>query len=326
MSPRGWCPSVFTPMQADDGLLVRVKPTAAQLSAAQLSILAEAAAREGNGKVQLTSRANLQVRGLTASSAERFARIAIDLGLACADRAAEPVRNVMCAPLADADPKAEDARPFAIALETLLTTEPELHALPAKFGCAVDGAGLAVLPQGADVHVTLQRDRAFVGLAEASLAHRTAATPAAATGAVRALAVTFLGRGARRMRHLVAELGAAEIFALAGLDAEPFVPPHPRPLPVGYSAYGKGSGCFAAALPFGLGETPALLALAAVAERHAAGRLATTPWRAFALPLVEDPAAVATALAAAGFIVNSADPRLGTTEAPQLQGVAELLE
>ena len=74
MSARGWCPSVFTPMQADDGLLVRVKPTASALSAQQLAALAEAAAREGNGKVQLTSRANLQLRGFTPASAERFAR------------------------------------------------------------------------------------------------------------------------------------------------------------------------------------------------------------------------------------------------------------
>ncbi len=85
MTAYGWCPSVFTPMQADDGLLLRVKPTAAQLSSAQLVALAEAAQREGNGKVQLTNRANLQLRGFTAESAERFARTAVDAGLASAD-------------------------------------------------------------------------------------------------------------------------------------------------------------------------------------------------------------------------------------------------
>jgi precorrin-3B synthase len=314
-------------MPASDGLLLRVKPTAAQLSAAQLAALAEAAARDGNGKVQLTSRANLQLRGFSASTVERFTRTVIDLGLAGVDAAGEAVRNVLSAPLAGADPHAEDARPFAIALETLLTSDRAMHALPPKFGCAVDGGGLAVLPRSADVLIVLQEDRALIGLPDTEVAHRTAATPAAVTAAVRALALTLLSQQARRMRHLVEEVGGERIFALSGLAAEAFVPPHPRPLPVGYSPYGDGLGCFAAALPFGLGETPALLTLAAVAERHGGGRIATTPWRSFALPAVAEPQPVATALAAAGFIVNSADPRLSTTEsAPLLEGVAELLE
>lgn len=327
MSARGWCPSVFTPMQADDGLLLRVKPTAAQLSATQLAALAEAAARDGNGKVQLTNRANLQVRGFSAGSAERFARTVVDLGLAASDPATEAVRNVLSAPLAGADPRAADARPYTVALEMLLAAEPALHALPPKFGFAVDGGGLAVLPRSADVLVTLQPDCAYVALPGAEVAHRTAATPAAVSAATRALALAFLSQIERRMRHLVDERGAESIFALAGLATEPFTAPPPRALAVGYSAYGSGSGCFAAALPYGLCDAPALLVLAEVAERHAEGRLATTPWRAFVLPAIDDPKPVATRLAAAGFIVNSADSRIGTTAGGSLlEGVAELFE
>jgi len=311
-------------MQAVDGLLVRVKPTGAQLGARQLAILAQAAAREGNGKVQLTSRANLQVRGLTAASADRFARVVVDLGLASSSPA-EPLRNVMSAPLAGNDPAAVDARPFAVALELLLS-EPAFAALPPKFGFGVDGGGIAVLPRSADVLVTLTPDAAFIALPGDALAHRTAAVPAAVAQAARSLVALFLEQGGRRMRHLVERLGAERLFGLVGLRAEPFAPPEPRALPVGYTAYGNGFGCFAAALPLGLVEAPALLRLAEAAERHGLGQIATTPWRAFALPAVADPAPVAEALAAAGYIVDPADERLtaGGEGAPR-EGVAELL-
>ena len=382
MTPRGWCPSLLTPMPADDGLLVRVKPTAAQLSATQLAGIAEAAAREGNGQVQLTSRANLQVRGLTAASAERFARVVLDLGLSASSAPAEQVRNVLSAPLAGADPTAHDVRPFAVALETLLVAGPGCHALPAKFGFSVDGGGLAVLPRSADILVELCAEGAAIALADATLAHRCAATPAAVCEAASALIAVFLAEGAKRMRHLVSRLGAERIFAAAGLTAAPFVPAEPRPLPLGFTAYNdrfesrpvipdalqhgvlprrsgtlcrsaptpdqhrtatrcgasgvtRGDeegfagvadetnssaarrtnfGCFVAALPHGRGDARQLALLADAAERHGNGRLATTPWRAFALPAVGEPAPLAVLCAAAGFILDPADPRAATIE------------
>jgi precorrin-3B synthase len=357
MSPRGWCPSLFTPMAAKDGLLVRVKPTAAQLSAAQLAGVAEAAAREGNGLIQLTSRANLQVRGLTASSAERFARVVLDLGLAASSAPAEEVRNVLSAPLAGADPAAHDVRPYAVALEMLLVADPACHALPPKFGFSVDGGGLACLPKIADIQVELHDDGALFFLAEAKLAHRCASTPAAVCQAARALLGVFLQEGGKRMRHLVDRLGAARIFASAGLATSPFVPSSPRPLPLGFTVYAPqdchpgrseaesrdpliraheamdpgqplrgfrddslGLGCFVAALPEGRAEAPTLIALAGAAERHGNGRLATTPWRAFVLPRVTDPEPLAALCATAGFIVDPSDPRAQT-----LEPVAELL-
>lgn len=325
MTRRGWCPSVFTPMPADDGLLVRVKPTASQFSAAQVAGLAEAAARDGNGKVQLTNRANLQLRGFTAASAERFAQTMIDLGLASPDPRVEAVRNVMCSPLAGADPDAIDTRAYAIALETLLVDQPALQELPPKFGFAVDSGGLAVLPRSADILVTVQDDHAFVGLPDSPVAHRTAASPAAVAAAARALAETFLAKDEPRMRYLVEDLGGEQVFALAGLAADRFAPPQPFALPVGFTGYGDGQGCFTAALEFGQCDAPVLLSLAEMADRHADGRIAATPWRAYVLPLAREPGTVAKTLAAAGFIVNSADPRVVTTEAGALEGVAELL-
>ena len=65
---KGWCPGAYKPMQSGDGLVVRVRPMAAQISAAQATGLAQAAQAHGNGFIDLTNRANLQIRGVSTDS------------------------------------------------------------------------------------------------------------------------------------------------------------------------------------------------------------------------------------------------------------------
>ena len=79
---RGWCPSLYDPMETGDGLLVRVKPPAAGLASAAARALADAAERFGNGVVELTRRGNLQVRGLSPNGVAGFASAMVAAGLA----------------------------------------------------------------------------------------------------------------------------------------------------------------------------------------------------------------------------------------------------
>ena len=62
--PKGWCPGAHRPMQSGDGMIVRVRPRLSQISAAQAKGLARLARQYGNGQIDLTNRANLQLRGL----------------------------------------------------------------------------------------------------------------------------------------------------------------------------------------------------------------------------------------------------------------------
>ena len=61
---KGWCPGALRPMQSGDGLIVRVRPCCGAFSLEQARGLADLARRLGNGHIDLTRRANLQLRGL----------------------------------------------------------------------------------------------------------------------------------------------------------------------------------------------------------------------------------------------------------------------
>ena len=222
---KGWCPTLLSPMQSGDGWLARVKPSAGTLSAEAARLIADAARRHGNGHIDLTSRANLQIRGLSPRSAEDFAETIIGAGLASANPSLEAVRNVMASPLGPDDPSAAfDSHAVARDIETMLAGEPTLWALPSKFGILVDGGGVLPLADiTADIMVRAHEGKLAVHLDGGTLAALCDRTSLAET--VKALALAFLRLSAqrseqpRRMRALVMAVGEEAIFAEAGLIA-----------------------------------------------------------------------------------------------------------
>lgn len=317
---KGWCPTLLAPMPSGDGWLVRVKPTAATLSAAAARIVAEAARACGNGHIDLTCRGNLQLRGLTPESAERAAEKILAAGLASPDSAIEMVRNVMASPLGRDDPTSTfDAHALAAEIEALLAAERALHALPPKFGFLVDGGG--TLPLGgvaADIVLRAHADGLSLQLDGGALAALCPASEAAAS--VKAVALAFLALAAERaertvrMRALVGAVGEEAIFAAAGLAPVPLPPPTPAvAAPIGFIPYaGAAHGAFGAGLPFGRIEAGEIAALARLAEAFGDGSLRTTPWRAFLIPGVtaRATATLAGAVDALGLIIDPADARL----------------
>ncbi len=144
---RGWCPSLYEPMATGDGLLVRVKPPGARLTSAAARALADAAARFGNGVVELTRRGNLQVRGLTAAGVPTFAAAMAAAGLADPDPDTERRRIVMPPPLAGDDPAIPlGAIALAEAIERIVPP-----GLAPKFCIAIDGGGVLAGAPAADI-------------------------------------------------------------------------------------------------------------------------------------------------------------------------------
>ena len=149
----GWCPGALRPMPSGDGSIVRVKPRGATLSPDQAVGVAAAASTFGNGALDLTSHANLQIRGASEASLPGLTEALDRLGLLDPDVGAETRRSVMMSPLAGLDPEAAfDIRPVVAALENRLVADAGLSGLPGKFCFAVsDGGRLPLGDVGADV-------------------------------------------------------------------------------------------------------------------------------------------------------------------------------
>ncbi len=306
MTRRGWCPSLYEPMESGDGWLVRIKPSFATLSADAATSLAQMAARFGSGVIELTNRANIQIRGLTVDSAHGIAREAAELGLASQAPQAERRRNVLVSPLAGADPSvAEGTRALAAAIEAMLVEDDGLAVLPGKFGIVVDGGGLLPVHDApGDIRVQLRGHQARISLDGSDIAALCPEDEVVA--AVRRLIQAFIDhRAARRMRELVPQ----EVFASAGLSAGVRSLASHRGNPVGPHAYGAdGVGAFGFGLAFGQTDAPGLIALARLAGEHGDGTLRITPWRTILLPGIAP--ATATHPLGGSVITDPTDPAL----------------
>ncbi len=143
MSPelrKGWCPGALRPMMAKDGLLVRLRIAGGIVPADTAHAIADLADRYGNGRFDLSARANLQMRGIHESSLAALLDGLGELGLLDANAESEAVRNVIASPLAGLGADL-DIRPIVADLDSALARDRGLHGLPGKFGFLVDDGG-----------------------------------------------------------------------------------------------------------------------------------------------------------------------------------------
>jgi precorrin-3B synthase len=138
---RGWCPGVFDPLLTGDGWLVRVRCTGGAVAPDGLRLVADLAADGGSGQIELTSRANLQLRGLHERALDATGRALVDAGLAAADPPADGWRAIVASPLAGHDPRAlVDTVPLVDELAGRLVAEAG-GAPPSRFGVVCDDGG-----------------------------------------------------------------------------------------------------------------------------------------------------------------------------------------
>ena len=112
---KGWCPGAWRPMATGDGWLVRVRPLLGELSREQVLALCDAAETFGSGLIELTSRANLQLRGVTDESWPPLMAFLVEHQLVSADPEAERQPQLMLAP---AWQKGDDTHTIARLLQT----------------------------------------------------------------------------------------------------------------------------------------------------------------------------------------------------------------
>ncbi|MFX1674865.1 precorrin-3B synthase [Paraburkholderia sp. A2WS-5] len=242
---------------ARDGGLCRVKLPGGVLHAAQALAIADAAGAHASGIVELTNRANLQLRGVKSGHEAELSRRLRDAGLGphvpCAltlpplqaasqaasqATAADDVRNLLLSPSAGIDEHALcDTQPLAREILLLLQSEPRLAALSPKFCVLLDGGErLAALDHPHDLWFAAMEAKAddnpwfAIGLAGQPPAWQdSAANPALAAVRARdlptmimALLHTFLDVAApdeNRMRDLLRRLSGADLVTRAAARA-----------------------------------------------------------------------------------------------------------
>ena len=316
---KGWCPGARRLMPSGDGLIVRVRPHGGALEVAALRQLAEAARRSGNGQIDLTRRANLQIRGVSPETLAPVWELMASLELLDDSAELEAIRNIVVNPLAGLDPEEiVDMRPVAAALERRLVADEGLHALPAKFGFALDGGGrLPLTGLAADVRLVgcgQGHERGIaVGVACSDgliWLGRTAVAEAASVAAK--LAALVLQRSPTRRSSGLPSHAIAAIGSELGLDASEQIAGASSsasqrrlgliPLTEQICAVGLGA-------PFGRIDSESLAQLAALVSTYGISELRLSPWRTLyvaanrscAEQLIADAAEI-------GLIVDDADP------------------
>ncbi|MFT4067134.1 precorrin-3B synthase [Paraburkholderia sp.] len=255
MPPRASaCPGLVRIVAARDGGICRIRLPGGALSAAQARAIAAASMRHASGVIELTNRANLQLRGVrdgheaalsaalirarlgpataacstasfaassTASSASLPACPATAAG--CAD----DVRNVMISPIAGRDPSALiDTAPLCADLLALLQGDARCAALSPKFALLVDGGErLARLDHPHDVWLAASAGedgvRFVFGLAGCPGPSANVDEPrnANGTGALAAVAPSRVLALVRALLHTFVDLAAADATRMRDLLA-----------------------------------------------------------------------------------------------------------
>jgi precorrin-3B synthase len=348
------CPGALRLAEAADGLLARVRLPGGLIRGEQLRVLARLASELGDGRVELTSRGNVQLRGLAGDGAVPLTDGLVRAGL-LPSLTHDRVRNVLASPLAGLD-RGTDLTGIVRALDAAVCARPRLAELSGRFLFAVDDGHGDVAGLGADVVATVRTDSAVVN----GLCVRRPDVPVApGTGAdgvpdglrddivtaMLACAEAFLdlraahGGTAWRIADLPGGPGRvrAAVSARLGLPtdrAEPRPAAVTRPVGLIAPQSARAGRESAASVRDDPGLSAVLLAplgrLTAAQLTWVAGQLADrdariTPWRSVVLPRLDDAARVLREAAGLGFGTDAASPWLRVTACAGRPGCASAL-
>ena len=158
------CPDLWSGSFAKDGLLLRMRIPGGILTVPQCEAIAHFVMQSGSGYMQVTNRANLQIRELQTAIAPDTFRQFQELGLASRTVSVDSLRNVMASPTAGFDAQMlVDTRPLVSAWDDYLQTHPELAALSPKFSVGLDG-GEAVSMGDRHNDIVLSAERLLTGV------------------------------------------------------------------------------------------------------------------------------------------------------------------
>lgn len=304
------CPGLFYATPAQDGILSRIRIPGGMLALQQSEAIAQLAEQFGGGYVQITNRANLQIRQIQTGIAKDVLTHLQTLELASPVAEVDAIRNIMSSPTAGIDrQQLLDTRPLVSAWNRYLISRSELAVLSPKFSVCFDGGeAVSVRDRPNDISlVAVQGDGNVYFQLRLSLGERGDAPqavgilikPESSINVLAALAeiyrdYTVQQQGASiqrkpRFREVLNDLGVAA--CLQSVERHlPFSLLRDKmtdavPCPAAYAHLGvhaqhqAGFSYVGVVLPLGRLNAQQLRGLASLAKQYGSGILRLTPWQ-----------------------------------------------
>jgi len=334
---------LFYVAPAENSFMCRLRIPNGILKAWQMRGLADAAHSFGGGYVDVTTRANLQIREIAADDAVDLLTTVQALGLTSRGSGADNIRNITGSPTAGIDPQELiDTRPLCNAMHHYILNHREMYGLPRKFNIAFDGGGRVpvledtndigfVAAQGPDgVYFRLQLG-GITG--HRDFAHETGVLlkPDECVKVAGAVVRAFIAHGDRtnrakaRLKYVLDRMGRAEFLKEvekeygAPLRRASGIELAPRPIAdkhghVGVHAQKQpGLNYLGIVLPVGRITAEQMRGLAEISERFGIGALRLTVWQNLLVSDVadEDVGVCIAAIQALGLGVEASAIRRG---------------
>ncbi len=316
------CPGLFYATPAQDGYLLRLRTPGGRLRSAQALGLAAWAQTWGCDSLQVTNRANLQLRVAQAPPTLESIGPLQTLGLASPTPAMDRLRNIMASPTAGLDTQEGlDPSPWVQALDRHLQTHPELAGLPSKMSVGFDGGGRVGLGTRSPVpweHRPNEIQLTAVATPTGSAFHLTLGPPSASPApglllapdqvlATLAALLAVYAEGLQTLPNLPEKARLKHLLQVWGLEGYlqrvgdrlatrqlPRSEPLPYPPSQPYAHLGihpqRQTGRVYLGLPLPLGQITRaqLKGLARLAQTRGRGEVRLTPWQGILLPDVPE--------------------------------------
>jgi ferredoxin-nitrite reductase len=340
---------LFFVAPAQNAYMCRMRMPGGIVTAHQFRGIARIADEHGGGYADATTRANLQIREIKASSGPDVVTGLQDLGIITRGAGADNIRNVTGSPTAGVDPhELIDTRPLARAMHYHILNHREMYGLPRKFNIAFDGGGtVSALEDTNDIGFTAVRvgpDKAvppgvyfrlmlggISGHKDFALDEGVLLTPAQCVPVATAVVKVFIEHGDRtdrkkaRLKYILDRWGHEKFVAetekhlpfkltrLALTDCEPR-PPVAKHGHLGVQPQ-KQPGLFyiGVLLPVGRLTSDQMRGLADIADRFGSGTIRMTVWQNLLISDIkgEDVAAAQAAIEALGLHWKATSARGG---------------
>jgi ferredoxin-nitrite reductase len=328
-----------------EAFMARLRIPGGQLRTFQLREIARVSKELTSGYMQITTRANFQIRLIEPKNAPEVLRSIQAVGLHTRGSGADNIRNITANPTAGIDPcELIDVLPYCHELAQIILNDRSFYDMPRKFNIAYDGGGLVgTVEDTNDIGAKAVKvgDEVFFRISlGGATGHKAFASdlgvlvkPAELNKVIAAIVRVFIANGDRtnrkkaRLKHLLEtwtlERYLEETEKLLGfkLQRSPFDPaamvypgeklPHSH---VGiYPQKQKGLNYVGAAVPVGNITPKQMIRVAEIADLYGSGEVRLTVWQNFIIPNVPDHfvSTVQKALRKIGFDTQQSNLRSG---------------